>query len=269
MDLKRCLGVLLLVGLVVVGAQVPARADALADAARGIAGKWQGTVISIELVVKIKMSMFGSDEVNESKNEAVGTIIDPSGLVVTANSAVDAMDLFSDIFESDEEEGPKVTTEIISVKYVLPDGSSIPAQIVLRDKDLDLAFLRPVKPLAKPLPALDLTQSVEPGLFDEAIIMNRLGKVADRTIGLAAVRIQAVVEKPRRYYVLMDFMMQTGAPVFGIEGKVIGIQVLRKLPKGASSGGRFGSDIGLIPITLPAKSIVEVAKQAPQAEPKS
>ncbi|HEY3417313.1 MAG TPA: serine protease, partial [Armatimonadota bacterium] len=239
----------MLVWLGVMGTQLPSRADALAQTARDIAGKWQSTVISIELVVKVKMSMFGKEEVEENKSDAIGTIIDPSGLVVTANSSIDVMDMFSDMMSGDAEEGAKVTSEITSVKYVLPDGSSIPAQIVLRDKDLDLVFLRPLKPLAKPLTALDLTQSVEPGLFDETIVLNRLGKVADRTISVASARIQAVVEKPRKYFVMLEPLSEYGTPVFSAEGKLIGIQVVRKLPKGAGSSGKFGDDMDTLPIT--------------------
>ena len=35
------------------------------------------------------------------------------------------------------------------VKYRLTDGTEVPARIVLKDEDLDLAFLAPLKPLTR------------------------------------------------------------------------------------------------------------------------
>ena len=34
-------------------------------------------------------------------------------------------------------------TEVNDIKILLEDGAEVPAEIVLRDKDLDLAFIRP------------------------------------------------------------------------------------------------------------------------------
>src|SRR5258706_9433898 len=178
-------------------------------AARGreIFKKYQATVITVQLVVKSKMGFAGlGGDSRESKQEVTGTVIDPSGLTAVSLSSTDPTSLlqgFMGSLSGDGEESLKfkMDSELSDVKLLGNDGTEIPAEIVLRDKDLDLAFIRPKAKPATPFAALDLSKSAKVDVFDEIITINRLGKVAGRAYAASVERISAVVQKTRLFYV--------------------------------------------------------------------
>ncbi|UCD83813.1 MAG: trypsin-like peptidase domain-containing protein [Deltaproteobacteria bacterium] len=257
----------------------PARADKEAKAARKIIGKWEDTVITVKMVIKERMIMEGR-EMNrgENKTEATATVIDPSGLAVLPLFLTDPSrisKIFSEgQFGMEGASGFNWDSEITDLKVLLSDGKEVPARIVLRDRDLDLAFVHPSEKLTKPIPALDLSKDAKPDILDRIVVLTRLGKVANRVPSVCLDRIQAVVKKPRTFYVPGPTAMDAGlgAPVFSSDGKVIGILMLRILPsKGTGIGNLFSgvSGMGMLPIVLPAEDIMEVGKQALEATDKS
>jgi len=254
-------------------AAVLVSAVAADDAALGreIAAKWGNAVVRVMLVVKIGMSYGGSSDTRENKSEVTGTVVDPSGLTVVSLAAANPADTYSQMMGS--EERSELTSEVTDVKIRSSDGTEIPAKIVLRDKDLDLAFIRPAQKLASPAVALDLKESSAADMLDQVMILHRLGKVANRALFGSLERIQAVVEKPRKFYVvgLSGPEAPFGAPVFAMNGKPVGIVLLRTMPgQSAGLGSMFGgtSDMGIIPVVVPAEDIAAVAAQAPEEAPK-
>jgi S1-C subfamily serine protease len=243
-------------------------------AGKDILAKWQKAVVTVQIVSKQRMSYGGRESSgDENKSEAIGTIIDPSGLVVMSLFATDPSSRFNELFSGggDEESQFKMASEITDVKILLPDGTEIPAKIVLRDKDLDLAFVRPIEKPAKPLLAIDLNQNAPLQTLDSLVILSRLGKVANRVPAVTIDMIQAVVEKPRTFFIpggqsdSGDF----GAPAFALNGKVAGIILLRSIPIERSGRSMFGgmSGLGMLPVVLPASDILEVVKQVPATIP--
>jgi S1-C subfamily serine protease len=239
-------------------------------AGKEISAKWQKAVVTIQLVSKQRVSYGGRESSgDEAKSEAIGTVIDPSGLVVMSLFASDPSSRFVELMSGSDEEGSqyKIQSEITDVKIILADGTEIPSKIVLRDKDLDLAFIRPIDKPAKPLTALDLALSKSVQTLDSVIVLSRLGRIANRVPAVSIDMIQAVVEKPRTFYIpggqsdSGDF----GAPAFAIDGKLAGIILLRSIPMDRSSRSAFGGmgGNGMLPVILPASDILEVAKQAP------
>ncbi|MHB9133335.1 MAG: S1 family peptidase [Armatimonadota bacterium] len=247
---------------------LPVKADD-GQAARAIIDKTQGAVVTLEIVVKSTMSMFGDSTSKEEKYETSGTIIDPSGLVVTSLAMTDLMGFFMDAMGGmGGADGPntKPTSEITSLKIVLGGGKELPAKIILRDKDLDLAFIRPVKAPEQLLTAVDLTQTSSPALLDELLVVGRYGASANRVITASMQPINAILEKPRKFYVLGGQVGMMSGPAFTLDGKLAGILVLRKSPKMSSSvmsmmGG------AILPVILPAADVADVAKQAPANVP--
>src|SRR5438067_1951988 len=66
------------------------RADELTDKGKAIFKQNQRVVLTVEIVLKNKMSMAGrSGESSESRQDVTGTVIDPSGLTVLSLSAID------------------------------------------------------------------------------------------------------------------------------------------------------------------------------------
>ena len=126
--------------MLLVGA--PLSADETGASARAIADKHGAAVVPVQVVVKMRVAYEGEEvDEDESSNELTATIIDPSGLAVCALSEVDP----THMIELWQEEDPdyKIDAQVTDLKFILPEGKEIPAKVILRDRDLDLAFIRP------------------------------------------------------------------------------------------------------------------------------
>jgi len=228
-------------------------------AARQISGKWGDAVVTVRMLVKMRMVMEGKEmDEEERTSQLSATVIDPAGLAVCSLSEADPSHALESVMQPDFDY--RFETEVVDVKIVLASGKDLPARVVLRDKDLDLAFVRPTDPPDEPLPAVDLTESASPQLLDQLVILGRLGEVANRAHSVSLDRIQAIVTKPRTAYVtgLNAWVAGLGCPAFTLDGKVVGILVLRLVP----SASVTGDDDTSLPILLPAADILKAAQQA-------
>jgi S1-C subfamily serine protease len=238
-------------------AQVPMQTTAARG--REIVAKFSNAVISVRLVAKVRMAMEGRQmEEQENTSEITATVIDPSGLTVCALSEADPTQAIAGMMA--DEEGYKFEMDLTDIKLRLADGKELPAKIVLRDKDLDLAFLRPDPAPAQPLTAVDLSASAKTDVLEEMLVLQRLGEVANRVPGAVLDQVEGVIQKPRLMYVpgMNGQSCSLGAPAFALDGKVIGILVNR-FP--AVTGGR--EDNSPLTVLLPADDVLEGAKQAP------
>jgi S1-C subfamily serine protease len=251
-------------------------ADGLADQGRQVLGKNQNAVVAIRVVLKVGMSMGGQTAPKrDQKIETTGVVIDPSGLIVASYATVDPTESLKSVYgaamtqRGGRAEDMVIETEITDLKIVLGDQSEIAGQVVLRDADLDLAFIRPTEKPAKPLAAVDLAQNAKLQILDEVVVINRLGKVGNRVPAVSIGRIEAVLNKPRTFYVLgqTTWGYSLGAPVFALDGKVAGLILLRntKADLDTTRGFLFDnlSKFGMMPVILPAEDIQEAAKNAP------
>ena len=255
----------------IAGSLLPAGADEITDKGREILNKNQHAVVTVEVVIKMNYSMSGmGSQANEIKQDVTGTVVDPSGLTVLSLSSCDPGSMIQTILsgmsgDDDDASKMKMDTELGDLKLLLEDGSELPADIVLRDKDLDLAFIRPKSKLSAPMTAIDLSHSAKAGVLDPVITLNRLGRSAGRAYAASVERITAVVQKPRLFYVPGTEMTSTtlGSPAFTLEGSVLGIFVLRSTASKGNSMDMFsGRPEGMTPIIVPAADILRAARQA-------
>jgi len=163
----------------------------------------------------------------------------------------------------------KLETELTDVKILLEDGTELPAEVVLRDKDLDLAFVRPKTKPPSPMASVNLGKSGSAQVLDQVITLNRLGQAAGRAYAVSVERINAVVQKPRLFYIPDSTMTSTtiGSPAFMPDGKILGVFVMRSVS--ASGGGMSLFNLrpeGLTAIILPASDVLKAAQQAPEAK---
>ncbi|MBL7645917.1 MAG: trypsin-like peptidase domain-containing protein [Candidatus Hydrogenedentes bacterium] len=236
-------------------------ADDLAEAMRGAVAKNDAAVVTVKVALKETYSYDGGSDVNEYTQDITATVISPEGLMVTSLMVVDPSVLMEEYANS--EEGFDSKTEITSLKVRRGEAEE-DAEIVLRDRDLDLAFLRPVKKPAEPRPFTDLAAGAQAKAFDPVIVMNRLGKVANRVSTAQLLRIDAVLDKPRMTYFVGEYAGH-GAPVFVVTGECLGINVTKMLKTNSQNGMGVADEYesNMASVVISGADVLEVAKQVP------
>lgn len=238
-----------------------AAADEYAEKSRAIAEAHGGTIVTVELVIELAMSMMGMAERSEEKMNAVGTVVHPDGWVLLTNSAVDPAGQYQAML-SMMPDGVSIESRVTSARVRYADGTEVDGQVVLRDTDMDLALLKPVEAPGNQQPHLDFSKAADIGMFDPAVILNRLGRVARYQLAGYTGRIEAVIDRPRLLYVMTG---PAGAPVFTLDGEPIGICAQRTFGGAAmTSFSDFESNI--MSVIVPGVDLVEFLEQGADAE---
>ena len=239
-------------------------------AAREIVKNWQAAIVNVRVVLKMRVSVGGREMQSMDESvETVGTVIDPSGLTVLSLGALNPGAMMNKMMGGggSGQERMEFGSEPSDVKLRLPDGKELPARIVLRDEDLDLAFLRPTTKPDKPLVAINLADEGRPSLLDPVVVLSRLGRVGGWAPAASLQTIGAIIERPRTFYVIETGASTLGTPAFTSAGKVVGLLTMRSVQSGRpgmfSMMGGAGA-LGLLPVILPAADVRDIAQQAPE-----
>ena len=209
----------------------------------------------VSVTMRVEVSAGGrSMPPQEQKLEAIGTIIAEDGLTVLSLSTVDPR---AKILSRLRTGGASVQVNYTEVLLLMPDGSEVPAKILLKDNDLDLAYVLPItednsakEETSKNFPFVPSKQDnfQTPQVLDEVVSMSKLGRNLYRQSTLRRGSVNAVIEKPRQYYVIEN--TSPGTPVFDKNGTWLGV-VVYKMERGQPSAN----------VTLPSKDILEIAEQ--------
>ena len=210
----------------------------------------------VSATVRVEISAGGrSLPPQEQKLEALGTIIAQDGLTVLSLSRVDPT---ATLLSRMRTPGGSVNVNYTEVLILLQDGTEVPAQLVLKDSDLDLAFVLPIKNkrTGKETDEVDFShvprpseeKATVPQVLDEVVSLGKLGRNLYRQSTLRKGWVNAVIEKPRKYFVIEN--TTPGTPVFDREGNWLGIAVY-KMDRGRPTSL----------VTLPAEDIDEIAEQ--------
>lgn len=228
-------------------------ADETAEKGRTVLAAHKDAVVTVRTVLSLS---FGNTP-EERTNEANGTVISPDGLTVLSLTSVDPSNLMSKMGSGRQE----VVSKVTSMKMILADGSELDAEVVLRDVDLDLAFVRPLAKPAAPMPYVDLAAAGNPDVLDELVILAQLGQVARRAHSVLVERVETVIDKPRKFYVLGEHRARAivCSPAFTLDGAFVGIGVFRSISSDASGG--TGDNV--LVVIVCANDIQEAAQQVP------
>ena len=238
--------------------------------ARGLLERHGGALVTVKLVLKRRMVVQGQERgSSESQAEILGTVISPTGLTIVADSDSNPFGMFAG-----DGDGPRLDIDTSDVKLLLPDGREEPARFVLRDRDLDLAFVQPDDTGLK-LPYLDLEAGAAvPKPLDDLILLYRASKALNREVSVNVSPVLTVTRKPRTFVVTewMSGLRALGGPAFDAEGKLVGFVVLRRAP-GAAADARMrgpmrGSFDMITPVVLTLTDVKTVAAEAVKAAAK-
>lgn len=202
----------------------------------------------LSLTMKIDVSAGGrSLPSQEQKLEALGTVIAKDGLTVLSLTSIDPK---SKIMSRLRTSSASVQVNYTEVLILKPDGTEIPAKVLLKDEDLDLAFVLPLDSKSSSFPVFCSISGKSNTLdvLDEVVTMSKLGKNLYRQSTLRKGWVNALISKPRKYLVIEN--SSPGNPVFDREGDWLGVAVY-KMERGQPSSL----------VTLPAEDILEIAQQ--------
>ncbi|MDD2763904.1 MAG: serine protease [Opitutaceae bacterium] len=212
----------------------PARAlpDAEATAGRLILRRYADAIVSVKAMVSLKVIV--NDHSMPAREEAIdinGTVITPQGLTATSLSAIDPKTFFEAIRMQMSQTNMAVTlgqSEIKGLRLQLADGTEVPAQLVWKDADRDLAFIMPDKPLAggRAFTFVNLHEAPEAAIvLGNYYHLSRLPEVMQRAAIIRPSTVMGIIERPRRMLLVSTDMTPDamGCPVFDAQGRMLGI----------------------------------------------
>ncbi|MBO1079548.1 trypsin-like peptidase domain-containing protein [Roseomonas haemaphysalidis] len=167
--------------------------------------------------------------------EGSGFVIDPAGYVVI---------------------NFHVAGRALQLKVTLPDGTELPARLVGADQRTDLALFK--VEASHPLPIVAFKSSGTPPHMGDVVLAvgNPFGLGANVTAGIVSARGRDLGAGPYDDFLQADAAIHpgnSGGPLFGTDGRVIGVNTAIVSPSGGSVGIGFA-----IPSDLASKVVAEL-----------
>lgn len=245
----------LIAAAILAGAALPAAQSPEERAvARDVIRRKADAVVMVTATLRIRANVGGQEQIVDQQAQGNGTIIDASGLTVLSLSTLQPDEMMARSLSARMRQDTRVdvSSEPSSIRIHLAGGREMPARLVLRDPDLDLAFIKPTEP-APSITWID-APAAKVSLLDLVFVIHRTSEANGWLTGASFATVQLILDKPRLYYQLAAAggSAPLGAPVFDAAGRFVGVVVLR------TSGSRGPSATGV----LPAEEIRDVAKQA-------
>jgi len=196
----------------------------------------------------------------EQQRRTLGVTIRDDGLLAVSNAAIDASVGLEGQQARVEEDIVKIqsaSTEFSDIEISYGDSTLLNGKVVRQDVDADIAFILPdpaeAKALDKDFPKIDLTQfAATAQTADQVVALSRSSAVYGYMPTIVMGRITGVFKGDRTFFVT-DAGTAQGVPVFSLDGKPIGLTVVRIV------SGRPSGVLG----TLSAGSIQVMANLAP------
>lgn len=206
----------------------PSAQAAESDEYQKFLNKKSPAVVRVKFVLKVKMGgmMAGMGD-QESENEINGVMIDPKGLVLCSNSQLGGF--VSMISRMMGPAGAGISATPTDFKILLGDDvEGREAELLARDTELDLAWVKIKEPGDKPFEHVDFSKGAKPEIGERVVAVRRMGKYFARSAVVIEGHIGGVTAKPRDLYVPSgEIAMAFGLPIYLRDGKVIGVTILQ------------------------------------------
>ncbi|MCM8807180.1 MAG: serine protease [Candidatus Omnitrophica bacterium] len=238
---------------------------------KSIIEKNKNAVVNVKIIMKQWMVLGGQETPKEEvKYDITGTFISPEGILIASSFA---SDIITKTMENFNDNKFRFKSELMNVKIVLPNGKEIDGKIILKDEKLDFLFIKPISEEKSLFNAVDLKNTEDAEIGDDAIFLFRLAELWNRETVFFVSKISGIIEKPKKSYIMDIFLNNNysisllGCPVFSKNGKLLGITVMKtKKVTSPSTESLFFSPFGslmsnYLPVIIPAKEIEEVLNQ--------
>lgn len=229
----------------------------------GFVEKHVAPLVTLKFTLKLKR---GSGE-QESENEIAGVMIDEKGLVLCSNTELSGgAATFSRMMGA----AADIRATPSDIKVLIGDDvEGKDAEVLVRDTELDLAWVRLKEPPAGALPFVDFSKSVKPGVGDRILTVKRLAKFFGRSPIVTEGRVGGIASKPRELFLPAgDLAPELGLPVYTAGGDLVGVTVVQVPDASGGSMNRFEMQKLLSSlqemggVILPAEQIVKSTKRA-------
>lgn len=150
---------------------VPAVAEDEAAVYRRLTDSQSAALVTVKFLLRME-GQFGK---RESETEITGIMIDAKGLILCANSKLGAPRRFGSATPTD-------------IKVLIGDDiDGLPAKVLARDTELDLAWVQIKEPGEKTFEFMNMADPGEPQIGDRLYALRRMAKFFDRTRSSATV----------------------------------------------------------------------------------
>lgn len=265
----KCAFALAVLTMIVAGATEVAAAGETTEYRRLLNDKGPA-LVTVKFVLKVKMGgmMAGMGD-QESENEITGVMINPKGLVLCSNTQFGGFAaVLSRMMGS---MAGNITATPTDLKVLIgDDAEGRDAELLARDSELDLVWVKLKEPGDKPFSHVDFTKGVKPEIGQRVIAIRRMGKYFARTVVVAGGWITGVTSKPRDLFVpSTDIAMAHGVPVFTADGRIVGLTVMQ-MPDEGDVGGNPMALLGrmsnmqemMTGFILPADEVAKATRRA-------
>lgn len=249
-------------------------AGALAQDAsyQSLLDKRSSALVTVKFVLKVSgggMMPGVSDE--EFESEVTGVMIDSKGLVLCSDTQLGGVvKMLTKIVPM---LAVAVTTTPTEIKVLIGDDTEgLDAEILVRDSELDLAWLRIKDAGDKKFDYLDLSKGSSVKVGDRVLCVRRMGSYFGRSPIVIEGRITGTTKKPRKLYApSIELAMAYGLPIYTVDGKLAGITVTQApgmegaigaFDPTAMLGQLSGVQEMLSGMILPAESVAKATKRA-------
>ncbi len=238
-------------------------------------------LVGVNAIAKLQIKASGGgggSAEQEMKIDCTSLVIDASGLSVTSLTNLNpqnALPRMRGRGRGGEQVDVSIESELRGIKLRLPDGSEVPARVVLKDDDLDLAFVAPNEPLSaaakKQISVVKLEAAKAAEVLDTIVELGRTSKEFNYAPAVQLARISAVLTKPRAYY--LGATSGLGTPVFSDQGALIGLVTRFVSAEKEAAGDGLSAAIrggqgAAARVILPAGDIAKLVDQAKEAAKK-
>jgi hypothetical protein len=230
------------------------------------------SIVTVRVVAEIALPEMMGGEKHEMNQEALGTIVDASGIVMVPSSALDPGEHMGMMFGDEAE----IESTVTSLKVVIgDDNKELVGTVVAKDDKLGFSYVKIADIGDRKLDVMAFDQKGEVGIGTEVYAVRRLAEGYDFAPFAAKNVVAGRIKKPRNAWILAEGA-DIGTPVFTADGKLCGVVARcdggskddqRSMMMRMLSGGGGGSPTTFVVSPQVAANSIAQALEAAQKAP--